>query len=364
MKRLFVGFLLLLLAVVLTFAGCASQAPATTSVPAATSKAATASAPAAAVITLKWTTHVPNAPSVDSDVQKFILSEAEKRTNGRIKGEIYWASALGKVTDFVKMISAPEGVANAGMVVHAYVPWDMPLINGASMPFLTQGVETFPRAISKLYDDWEPMRQEWDKNNLVRLSSVSSYPYVLFSKQNLAGLKGQRTTAGELWAPIMKYIGTTNVAMASPEIYEGLQKGTIDAAMLPIQLGKTMKFAELCKYIIDFGFAGGQSSVSFAVNKDTWNKMSKDDQATMMAIAADATNLWNTGIKNDLVALNKYYTDQSVQVLSLSNDEQKNIRDSSAQGIWDNWIAQCKQKNVPGDEFIKRYKDIVSQVSK
>lgn len=90
---------------------------------------------------------------------------------------------LGKPTDFLRVISG-GGVAQMGNIIGSYNRWELSLFAGALLPFLTEGVDMQGRAITKLYNEWTPMREEWTKQNVKPLWWYVVDPYWLVVKKS------------------------------------------------------------------------------------------------------------------------------------------------------------------------------------
>jgi TRAP-type C4-dicarboxylate transport system substrate-binding protein len=89
-------------------------------------------------------------------------------------------------------------------------------------------------------------------------------------------LKGKKIRALGLMNKAMKMLGATPVAMPLPEVYEALERGTIDAVTgLPYHLVVSFKLQEAAKNLLNPGL-GCYASGGYFMNLNTWNKLPDD----------------------------------------------------------------------------------------
>lgn len=291
--------------------------------------------------------------------------EIEKQTQGRVRFEIFYASSLGKVTDFAKMIGG--GLAAGGAIIAVYTQWQIPLFAGTMNPFLTTGIDVQARAIAKLYNEWAPMRDEWTKVNIKPLWFFTGDPYRLILKQKISSfdeLKGKKIWGGGGYADIMKRFGITPVFFPPAQVYEAMQKGTLDGLFFPYGPSSFFKFHEIGKFYVDMTFLGCQTPAGHSINIDVWNKISPVDQKTIEKISAGMHKFFLDYTKKDEERLRKFFQSQGVTFISLSPAEQAKIRDRCAEEVLGEWISKAERQGVPGREFLNRYKAAVKELSR
>lgn len=318
---------------------------------------------------LSYTLHWPPPPkgkgANDQAATEYWAKEIEKQTEGRIKFKIFYGSVLGKVTDFAKMVGG-VGVADAGNIIGTFNQWRLPLYAGTMNPFLTTGIDVQTRAINKLYSEWAPMRDEWTKLNLKPLWSYVADPYRLIIKKEIThfkDLQGKKIWGGGGWAEIMKVYGITPVFFPTAQVYEAMQKGTLDGAFFPYGPISLFRFQEVGKVFVDMTFAGCQTPAAQAINLDVWNKISPADQRTIEKISAGMHDFFLDYSKKDKKRLDALFTKAGVKVIKLSPEEEATIRDRCAEEVWGEWVSKAESKGVPAEEFLKRYKAAVKELT-
>jgi TRAP-type C4-dicarboxylate transport system substrate-binding protein len=94
-------------------------------------------------------------------------------------------------------------------------------------------------------------------------------------RTGLSDFRGAQTrVAGELPAEQVQALGMAPVSTAYTEVYEALQRGTVDCAATGLRVGDLGGFMELAKYVAvdpDTGF--GSTPVPVTINQDTWDDL-------------------------------------------------------------------------------------------
>jgi TRAP-type C4-dicarboxylate transport system substrate-binding protein len=321
-------------------------------------------------IGLTYTLHTPPPPkgggTADQAAFEYWTKQIEAKTEGRIRFKMQYSGVLGKPTDFIKMVGG-VGVADVGNIIGTYNQWQVPLFSGAMLPFLTTGVDIEMRALTKLYNDWAPMREEWTKHNLKPLWWYVIDPYFLLIKkkiERLDDLKGAKIWGAGGFGEIIKQFGITQVFFPATQAYEALQKGTLEGIVFPYGPISVFKFYEITKIFVDMSFAGGQTPAAQAINLDVWNKIPPDDQKIIEDVSGGMRAWYEDYFEKDQKRLNEFYKSQRVEYITFSFDEQAKVREKCAEVVWNDWIAKAEVKGVPAKEFLNRYKAIVKELSK
>ena len=81
-------------------------------------------------------------------------------------------------------------------------------------------------------------------------------------------------------------VGAVPVSLTTPELYEALQRGTVDYVSIPTTHTRTLKLSEVGKHACGpiFMLAMGHTT---AINLDTWKKLPADIQKTILELARD-----------------------------------------------------------------------------
>lgn len=172
-----------------------------------------------------------------------------------------------------------KGVFDVVSTVGAYVVSNSQDIAGLDFPAIANDIDT----AKKVVDAYKPtLEKALVKDFNSKLLAVVPYPsQVLFCKEeikSLADLKGKKVRAsGWTVAEFLDGVGATGITMAYSEVPQALQRGVVDCAVTGGLSGYSSGWGEVSNYLYPLPI-GGWAHVVTAMNLDTWNSFSKDEQ--------------------------------------------------------------------------------------
>ncbi|WP_423798633.1 TRAP transporter substrate-binding protein [Neobacillus sp. SAB-20_R2A] len=309
------------------------------------------------VIELSFSTWYPtNDPAVELVFNKWENLVAEK-TNGRVKIVSYHANQLGTSNTMLQDLAG--GVFDIA-----------PL-----SPILFNDSELFPYTISNLAfalpnadTGTKVMAKFLKKYNTAKqveiLATGNADPYVIWSTKpikSLEDLKGKKIRAiSEVHVELVKSWGASPVATPVADMYEALQKGTLDGAVFSMVGGEAWKYAEVAPYVTNIAV----STPTFmpSMNKEAYNKLPEDLQKMFKEELGPAlAQLWSDHYSQ--------FTDKAVEnlnknpkggVITLTEDQQKPFKKDSKK-IWDAWVKTADDKGYDGEKMMKDFKAFLQE---
>lgn len=232
---------------------------------------------------LKAATYIP--PSYADLFPAFdIFFEAVKKASG---GEITF-----DMFDSGKLLAADQlvpgltrGVADIVFQTSSYVSTTYPITGAYELPFVNDGTEQTRRALEIGGPLYELINQEIGKKGLHLLGSMPTSPEYIWTIdkpiRKPEDLKGMRIrTAGNVEGETVKALGGSPVSMSSAEVYEALQRGTIDGI---ISYQGTVISRDL-QNVLRYGTVGqfGLYSVDAYVRKDWFDDLESAKQEALL----------------------------------------------------------------------------------
>lgn len=206
-----------------------------------------------------------------------------KRTNGKLKIEVFHSAQLGVEEDIIEQIrqGANIGQNTDSARLGNYVP-AIAVMNG---PYFAESLEQ----VWKLTDS--PTVKKW----LDELANQHGLKVVCFdwvqglrhfftnkpirSPQDLAGLR-IRTPPAPIWQESIRALGAAPTAMAFGDMYPGLQQKAIDGVELVYANISAGRFYEVLKYANETGHI---LLINFQVVSSQWfNKLPADQQTALV----------------------------------------------------------------------------------
>jgi TRAP-type C4-dicarboxylate transport system substrate-binding protein len=287
------------------------------------------------------------------------------KTNGQVKIENYFAQTLSPANQIVN--STSTGVADIGACAQDKEPGKLPL----SMVTMQPGFGTDWWAQCTAFWDLmnqEPLLSEFTKYNLLPLGNVFVSDYYIISTKPLrtiADIKGKKISVTGVQADTLAALGAVPVAMGPPEQYEGMQKGTIDGNAAGFSPIVDFKFYEPAKYINLYPLGGKLHPI--LINKNSWNKLPADIQATFKAMIPDMVNMcvdcyYRQGqplfpMSEQLIKAN------NIEIVKPSAEDIAALQKVQA-GQATTWAATTDKAGMPGSKLLADYRALLDKYAK
>lgn len=292
----------------------------------------------------KMTAAWPGGPYLDRDAKMFV-DRVRQLTDGRVDISLYPGGTLYsplKVTEGVR-----SGIAEAG---HSWAGYDWGIDKASIMFGGYPGGITPEGFMLWLYKGgglelWREFREE-EFGVIAFPCSMNGTEIFMHSHkrvETLEDLEGLKLRTAGAWAEIAGRMGASTVILPGGEVYEALERGTIDATEWGSpEINQALGFHELAKYIVTPGLhqPGGPNECVF--NKEAWDQLSERDQE-MIELAAKETvfETWLTSTAADLEAFEQLSSGENemVQVNQEFVDEvkaqsQKWLEELAAENDW------------------------------
>lgn len=210
---------------------------------------------------------------------RVFMDKVTERTGGKIKFDVYYSASLMPGDEMLSAISS--GSAHMGRLVGGYFPQELPMVNWYDQADRSLGETAYPHAFIaesaatqfQFMNDG-PLRDELASHNLTALAAPKSQPHAdLLCKEPVKGLedlKGRliRTATPTIRAEV-EHLGGVSVSMPTGDVYEGLERGVIDCAVIdPPSFIRTGAW-EVAKYYVPAAFSMNWAG-PVVINTDVW----------------------------------------------------------------------------------------------
>jgi len=318
-------------------------------------------APPAKPLILKAATwepaHIPHAKAV-----MWFVQDVEKRSQGRIKVEYYWADSLIPRKQLVEALQ--KGVCDIAYINPAYQPGKLPLMTLSTLPATSPG-EYYPT--SKAYQElmqMPEMKAEIDKLNIQYLGPTVTTTYGIWTSKKqvrrIEDLKGLKIRAVGLMGNLLHALGGVPVSLGAGEIYQAIDKGTLDGggANAPMAIG--YKWPEVAKYYYTFPL--GNMAMILGVNKDSWKKIPPDIQERFKATHDIALGAAHDIYQGGGEVMLKRMVDAGKVILTEPTPEDlAKARKVAKEKIWSDWVKKMEEKGLPGQKVLDRWLELLAK---
>lgn len=226
---------------------------------------------------LRWGHYLGKGPFLEVE-QKF-AEAIEKRTNGRVHIDITYAGGLGKGPELLTL--AGRGAIDMASAAPGYYADQLLFWKAFQIPFVFKSPEQAMDVLAKSVAEFPIYKQEMDKLGVIWLFQQPLGPYYLTGPSpdcdSVAALKGKKIRSFGADVPkAHSAIGAVPVTVQPVEVYEALQRGTIDYSFLNPGNIEQYKLYEVGKY--SCGTIMAITGHNIVIGKRTWAKLPKDIQ--------------------------------------------------------------------------------------
>lgn len=231
----------------------------------------------------------PGHPYVAGAFQPFADMVAEK-TDGEVTVKLYNGGELGPGP--VEQVNrAMDGVADFAISLPGYTASSFPLTLTAELP----GVITTETGTQDIWDNIDLLKGEYRRVQLVSL--WSSAPNVLYTRDKAvrspADVVGMNIRVPSRNAGLQVTAwGGNPVSMPVTEIYNAMQTGVIDGAMIDTTATRAFRLGEVANFLT-LGFDATNSPFFIVANRDAFRDLSDDQQAAVLEAGKEASFLAN-----------------------------------------------------------------------
>lgn len=289
---------------------------------------------------------------------KIFADEIDKRTNGKVKFEVYPAGQLGR--DYLALLKS--GLADMVILVPSYAPDKLPLTSVSELPGLYSTACEATARFWKIAQEGGPLHEAELKGHgtlALFVFTLPSYNVLTTAKEvrtlsDIAGLKIR--AGGPAMDKTIRAIGASPVRIPSPELYDALTRGTVDGAFFPLSGLHQFKLEQILKFSID-GLQLGSGSVTYSISTKAWQGLSEDvRQAMRQAGAIAQKHLCQAQEAAEKSARDRIIAENGVKVIDLPKEEAAKWQERVA-GVTEAWAKEMDAAGRPGSAMLKAFKE-------
>ena len=309
-------------------------------------------------IELKYAVFVPPTHVMNLEAKAW-ASEVEKRTNGRVKVTIYPGGTLLAPRMVYEGVLA--GTTDIGVLPCIYNRGVWPIsiaFNYSLLRFPSANVGT--HAINDIHKKYRSLK-EFSVMKILYLFTtdpglvVSRKPIRTVEEAKGLQIKG---TAREFLDPL----GCKLVDLPMSEAVVGLQKGTIDGAIISPDVLKGMKFADVAKYVspnLQLGLTG----FWIGMNLNTWDSLPADIKKIIDDINQERIGVvgvaWDKAGEEGI----EYAKSVGVKFITWPQEEEAKLKEL-LKPVRETYIAELNGKGLPGREIMDSITELGEKYSK
>jgi len=212
-------------------------------------------------------------------------------------------------------------------------------------------------ATNMMWDLLDPyLAPEYEGTQVIALWGAEDAGLISRGKpiRSLDDLKGMRMRApSAAQARQLEVMGAVPIAMPITEVYQSLERGVIDGAMLPFSTIPDFRLGEVGRAYTIAGPLFGRSSFLVAMNRKKYDSLSPGARAAIDRLSGRSLSLKATEVYLKRSTEGVESVRGKAEVVQLSAAEQKRISEVLRPIVTD-WIKESEAKGIPAREMLRR----------
>jgi TRAP-type C4-dicarboxylate transport system substrate-binding protein len=323
----------------------------------AAAAASTLPAPAVlaqAPIELKLASFVPPTHSIWDKVLMPWVKRVEEMSKGQLKIAGYPSMQLGgKAPELYRQMV--QGIADIVFTLPGYTSADFPMMSLTELPGTAtsakEGTERIWKRLEEGYFAKEladaKVLMLWNADN----AGILTRNRLVRKIEDVKGLRLRSPSAAQ--ALQIEHLGGVAVSLPVPQVYPGIERGTVDGAMIPVTTLLDFKLAEVVKYITTEAPLG-RSAFIVSMQKKRYDSLPAElrkiiDTTTGLELALQGAKTYDDRAAEAMASVQKTH-----EIYLLSKDEYQQWLKFFAP------LATAEAKRVdaaglPGSKLVKSY---------
>jgi TRAP-type C4-dicarboxylate transport system substrate-binding protein len=271
---------------------------------------------------LKLASFVPPTHVIWTDVITPWTREVAKASNNQLTIRLFPAMQLGgRPPDLYRQVV--QGISDITFTLPGYTSAEFPMMALTELPGTAESATDGTQKIWKLFDKY--LARDFRGSKVLMLWNSDSASLMSRAKpiRTLDDLKGMRIrTPSAAQSAQLEALGAIPIDMPANQIYNNLDRGVIDASMIPMSAALDFKLIEVVKYFT-VNAPLGRSPFLVAMNVNRYEKLPSDlkkviDDTTGLKLSLKGAETYDKKNDEAIAAAKK-----SREVIALSADERK-----------------------------------------
>lgn len=300
---------------------------------------------------------------INVDIIPVWCADVEKATQGRVKCEVSYPPNAAPPSMFDR---ARTGIADVTWGLPSYSPGRFLLTEMAELPGVSASSLAMTQAFWRTHDKFLAKGDEFRGIKLLGLMLTTPGVFqTRFPVKGFDELSGKKMRVpGGVAARIAERLEVVGIAAPANKVYEMLQQGVIDGAMMPPETALSFRLMEVAKHMTLVPGGLYYTAFFWVMNEKTWNSISKADQTSIDKVSGEhfARIAGRAFDKWDPIGL-KAAKENGVVITTASDALMKQIG-TRVQPTVDAWIAEAAKKGVDSKAALEYFRTEADKLEK
>lgn len=316
-----------------------------------------ATAADAQTVNLRFADSFPLTHDLSKEGMVYWMKRAEELSAGSVTFTHYPAEQLVKARALFGSISS--GTIDAGYIANGYFTDKLPLNGVADIPGDISSSVQGSKAYWSLLNEEGLLRNEFLSGNVMPMAFIVMPPYQMVLRSGkvdaLSKLKGLKIrSGGGIQNITIESVGATPVAMAAPDIYLGIQRGTLDGTLLAAISLKPYKLQEVTKSISQ-NIPFGSPAIGIGMNLEKFKSLPAPAQKALVQAGHDTVAHLSKLLDTQIAQAEADLKAAGMEVYSPPPATMAEINQKLAT-VAEDWAKRVKERNLPSDEVLALFR--------
>jgi len=317
-------------------------------------------------IKLRFSQHYPATHFFSQHGASFFMERVKTLSNGKITFAFFPGEQLAKTREQLDL--GQTGGADIVGVVPSYAPGRMRLSAVMELPGAFTSARTGAAMYRKIAEEKFFLENDFLKNGVRPLILNTFEPYEVFIKDKKPirfpeDIKGKKLrTTGESVGPSLKAIGAVQIAMPTIDVYDALQRGTVDGLLSGYSSLLSYKLDEVVKsFTVGCGLTSLQNT--WVINEKVWQSLPEETKKILLQAGEEASD--NLGQKLDELVDNAIVKLEKKGIIAnkLTPAEKAKWQEAT-KSTKDSWVAQMEKLGLPGKQTVEKWWELKAAMEK
>lgn len=318
---------------------------------------------AAEEVTLKFASFLPATHTGTLQGSEIFMNAAKEASGGAINFEFYPGGQAGKALQLWDLVRS--GAIDMAEIAGGYISSDKsPLLGIMELPGPTlttcqvaNAMKTMAAEGGSIHEgDFAP----------AGMRAVAYYPYPAYgpsastkkvtSVEDLAGMKMRN--AGGLQELTVQAVGGVAVKMPSPEVYQSLQRGTLDAVLFSFLSVRDYDLASIADYGVTGWSFGTPGTLTFMSEK-AFQKLSPEMQDALTKAGMVSSDHWCNYVDTKEVENIEDAKSKGMEIYTWSESDVAKLNELTA-SIPSDWAKGLDDRGKSGTKVLEEFRGITA----
>ncbi|MEX2629399.1 MAG: C4-dicarboxylate TRAP transporter substrate-binding protein [Tistlia sp.] len=217
--------------------------------------------------------------------------DVAEATDGEIEFDVFLGGVL--LGGRASLTGTADGVAQVAYHAGTYTPSELPITNIISeLAFLTDNFYALAAASTIMSFTHPALLEEYEKNGVVFGGGYGTPIYYLIcnkpirTAEDLQGIRSRMP--GGIWDRWASAMGAVSVNVPSSEIYTGLDRGTLECGVNPLDSLLSRSYWDVAKYVPMIPLGSYYSGPMWAYDIEFWQDRTPEQRQILLETAGAA----------------------------------------------------------------------------